>query len=46
MQTISNPGIENVRSNLGHKSISSTGAYLQVDDDHVSSAIAGAMNTR
>lgn len=42
MQTIKSAGIENVRTYLGHKSISSTGAYLVVDDDVASSAIAGA----
>lgn len=42
MQTIRKAGIENVRKYLGHKSISSTGAYLQVDDDAASRAIAGA----
>jgi integrase len=44
MQTIPTAGIENVRAYLGHKSISSTGAYLKVDDDVASRAIAGAMN--
>ena len=33
MLTIGKAGIENVRQMLGHKSISSTGAYLKVDDD-------------
>jgi integrase/recombinase XerD len=42
MQTIKSAGIENVRQYLGHKSISSTGAYLRVDDDAASRAIAGA----
>jgi site-specific recombinase XerD len=32
MQSIGNAGIENVRQYLGHKSLSSTGAYLIVDD--------------
>jgi len=32
MQTIASAGIENVRQYLGHKSISSTGAYLKVSD--------------
>jgi hypothetical protein len=35
-------GIENVRAYLGNKSISSTGAYLKVDDDAASRAIAAA----
>jgi hypothetical protein len=34
--------LENVRKYLGHKSIASTGAYLQVDDDQASRAITGA----
>lgn len=42
MQTIHNAGIENVRAYLGHKNISSTGAYLKVDDAAASAAIAGA----
>jgi hypothetical protein len=42
MQTIRSAGIENVRTYLGHKSIASTGSYLQVDDDAASRAIAGA----
>ena len=44
MQTIKSAGIENVRQYLGHKSISSTGAYLKVDDDQASQAIAGAID--
>lgn len=43
MQTIRKAGIENVRTYLGHKSIASTGCYLQVDDDQASNAITGAM---
>jgi hypothetical protein len=46
MQTIQSAGIENVRAYLGHKSIASTvaylGAYLKVDDDAASRAIAAA----
>jgi site-specific recombinase XerD len=45
MQTIQSAGIENVRAYLGHKSISSTGAYLKVDDDAASHAIAAALAT-
>jgi integrase len=45
MQTIKEAGIENVRTYLGHKSISSTGAYLKVDDDAASRAIAGAIDS-
>jgi type 1 fimbriae regulatory protein FimB len=42
MQSIRQAGIENVRQYLGHRSISSTGAYLKVSDDAASSAIASA----
>ena len=40
MLTIKKAGIENVRQYLGHKSISSTGAYLKVSDEEASEAIA------
>ncbi len=40
MHTIHLAGIENVRQYLGHKSISSTGAYLKVTDADSSAAIA------
>lgn len=43
MQSIKLAGIENVRQYLGHKSISSTGAYLRVSDDAASRAIAAAL---
>jgi len=43
MQTIRGAGIENVRAYLGHKSISSTGEYLKVDDDSASAAVANAL---
>jgi integrase len=43
MQTIGGAGIENVRQYLGHKSISSTGAYLKVSDADASQAIQGAL---
>jgi len=43
MQTIEEAGIENVRQYLGHKSISSTGAYLKVDDGKASAAVARAL---
>lgn len=36
-------GIENARQYLGHKSIASTGAYLNVDDQAASKAFATAM---
>lgn len=42
MQSIQRAGIENVRQYLGHKSISSTGEYLKVDDDVASRAIVAA----
>jgi integrase len=35
-------GIENVRQHLGHKSLASTGAYLRVDDETASKAVAAA----
>ena len=43
MQTIHTAGIENVRQHLGHKSISSTGAYLKVTDSDASAAVARAV---
>ena len=43
MQTIKLAGIENVRQHLGHKSISSTGAYLKVTDEDASHAIQKAL---
>ncbi len=42
MQTIQSAGIENVRQYLGHKSISSTGAYLKVSDQDAAAAIRRA----
>jgi integrase len=42
MQSIAGAGIENVRQYLGHKSISSTGAYLRVGDDAASRAVHAA----
>jgi len=36
-------GIEHVRQYLGHKSISSTGIYLQVDDAQASQAVQSAL---
>lgn len=44
MQTIKTAGIENVRQYLGHRSIQSTGVYLQVDDDAACSAVRGAIS--
>jgi integrase len=41
--TIQGAGIENVRQWLGHKSISSTGAYLRVTDEAAAQAIARAL---
>lgn len=43
MQSIQKAGIENVRQHLGHKSISSTGAYLKVSDEQASAAVTGAL---
>jgi len=43
MQTIQLAGIENVRQYLGHKSISSTGAYLKVSDADAAGAIKNAL---
>jgi integrase/recombinase XerD len=43
MQTIESAGIENVRQYLGHKSISSTGAYLKVDDEQASASVQRAL---
>ena len=43
MQSIHSAGIEHVRQYLGHKSISSTGAYLKVSDDDAARAVRGAV---
>jgi integrase len=43
MQTIESAGIENVRQHLGHKSLSSTGAYLRVSDEAASAAVRKAL---
>jgi len=43
IQSIKLAGIENVRQYLGHKSMSSTGAYLKVNDSDASAAVAGAL---
>lgn len=43
MQTIHSAGIENLRTWLGHKSISSTGAYLNPDDADAATAITDAL---
>jgi integrase len=43
MQTIQSAGIENVRQYLGHKSMSSTGAYLKVSDSEASDAVTHAL---
>lgn len=43
MQTIASAGVENVRQHLGHKSLSSTGAYLRVTDEAASAAIRKAL---
>jgi len=39
MHGIKEAGIEGVRQYLGHKSISSTGVYLKVDDAQASAAV-------
>jgi integrase len=43
MHAIREAGIEGVRQYLGHKSISSTGVYLKVDDAQASAAVQGAL---
>lgn len=43
MQTIHTAGIEHVRSWLGHRSISSTGAYLNPSDEATAKAITDAL---
>lgn len=45
MQTIHKAGIENVRQYLGHRSMSSTGAYLKVSDAEAASAIGAALRS-
>ena len=42
--SIKSAGIENVRQYLGHKSLSSTGAYLRVTDEAASAAVMGAIS--
>ena len=43
MQFIQSIGIENVRQYLGHKSISSTGAYLKVSDAEAAASVQRAL---
>lgn len=43
MQSIRGAGIENVRQHLGHRSLSSTGAYLKVSDEAASVAVIQAV---
>ena len=43
MQVIHSAGIENTRQYLGHKSMSSTGAYLKVSDAAASAAVGAAL---
>jgi integrase/recombinase XerD len=45
MQSIHEAGIENVRQYLGHRSISSTGAYLKVTDEAASLAVVKGSRT-
>lgn len=42
-QTIDTAGIQNVRRYLGHKSLDSTGAYLEVSDEKAAAAIGAAL---
>lgn len=42
-QTIHSAGIENVRQHLGHKSLSSTGAYVRVTDEAAGIAIKSSL---
>jgi len=44
MQSIATAGIENLRQYLGHKSLSSTGAYLKVEDKTAAAAVTGALS--
>ena len=44
MQLIHTAGIENTRQWLGHKSISSTGEYLKVNDEDAARAVRGALS--
>lgn len=44
MQIIGTAGIENTRQYLGHKNISSTGAYLKVTDADASAAARAALS--
>ena len=46
MHAIPHAGIENVRQYLGHKSLSSTGAYLRVSDEDASAAIVNALGRK
>jgi len=46
MQSIREAGIENVRQYLGHRSISSTGAYLKVTDEAASAAVVNGSRKR
>lgn len=43
MQSLKLAGIENVRQHLGHKSLSSTGAYLRVSDEEAARAVRSAL---
>ena len=46
MQMIDGAGIENTRQYLGHRRISSTGAYLRKTDEQASAAAAHALGAR
>lgn len=44
MQTIEKAGIHKVKKYLGHKSIASTGKYLEVTDDQASTSVQGSLS--
>jgi site-specific recombinase XerD len=46
MQLIDSAGIENTRQYLGHKNLSSTGAYLKVSDADAARAAGAALGAR
>ena len=46
MHSIQRAGVENVRQYLGHKSLSSTGVYLEVSDDDAAEAVGESLALR
>lgn len=46
MQAIESAGIQHTRQWLGHKSMSSTGAYLRVTDEQAATAVIAALGAR